>query len=519
MVWWRDGFRFDLRITPSGFLIALIYALACWATRQLSLDQFYLPAGVRVAALLLCPPRLWPYLFLGEWAYFAQMRYPLIEKYGWVWAVVASATLMPAVALIIELHRRWIGTKADVVIVSIAALAALTVTALNASLSQLLWSTPPSIPFWTRFIRYSIGDFVGILSIAPLALLWIRRQTDPRWFLKSTLVTCLCIAALLGAGLAERHSSSEFPASQASLYLIMTAPVVALTCIHGWRGAALGVPLLNLIIGATASSVDRFSFDPGTFTAQQIMAVAGVSLLVLGYRISHLHQQYGSHDSIQRDTVIQIRSSHIASEMELRGRVLRMRRMGESIDHSMSEIAHWLRRKHHNALADDVLRISVANSRQFRTQTSMMFPTSLEHVGLYVALYVGGVSEAWCDSGRVVEPTLLGDPCQLSIGLQLAAYRSLTETVSLLIENEEGRVKVRTRSGRVGLRRGILMSIGLTAPSRPPSTSTMRLAMDHLAGRALGYNGVVQCRRNRNRILLVDDISSTHATGATWRHM
>ncbi len=46
----------------------------------MSLDQFYLPAGVRVAAVLLFPPRWWPYLLLGEYAYFAKMRVPMIEN-------------------------------------------------------------------------------------------------------------------------------------------------------------------------------------------------------------------------------------------------------------------------------------------------------------------------------------------------------------------------------------------------------------------------------------------------------
>ncbi|PZP76106.1 MAG: hypothetical protein DI592_19225, partial [Stenotrophomonas maltophilia] len=83
--WWNEGLQLKLRIRPAGLVLALLYAIACWASRQLSLDQFYLPAGVRVAAVLLFPPRWWPYLLLGEYAYFAQMRVPMIEKYGPAW--------------------------------------------------------------------------------------------------------------------------------------------------------------------------------------------------------------------------------------------------------------------------------------------------------------------------------------------------------------------------------------------------------------------------------------------------
>lgn len=104
--WWKEGLLLKVRIRPAGLMLALLYAVAYWATRQLSLDQFYLPAGIRVAAVLLCPPRLWPYLLLGEYAYFAQSRVPMIEKYGLTWVIVASAFLMPAVMLIVKLQRR-----------------------------------------------------------------------------------------------------------------------------------------------------------------------------------------------------------------------------------------------------------------------------------------------------------------------------------------------------------------------------------------------------------------------------
>ena len=53
MQWWKEGLPVNIRIRPQGLVLMLIYAVACVATRKLSVDQFYLPAGVRVAALLL----------------------------------------------------------------------------------------------------------------------------------------------------------------------------------------------------------------------------------------------------------------------------------------------------------------------------------------------------------------------------------------------------------------------------------------------------------------------------------
>ena len=49
MQWWKDGLLVRIRVSPEGLALALVYAVACWGARKLSLDQFFLPAGVRVA--------------------------------------------------------------------------------------------------------------------------------------------------------------------------------------------------------------------------------------------------------------------------------------------------------------------------------------------------------------------------------------------------------------------------------------------------------------------------------------
>ncbi len=153
--WWKEGLLLKVRIRPAGLMLALLYAVAYWATRQLSLDQFYLPAGIRVAAVLLCPPRLWPYLLLGEYAYFAQSRVPMIEKYGLTWVIVASAFLMPAVMLIVKLQRRLMAESQTIGLLLIAAASSVVVTLLNLSFSHLLWPTPPSTPFLTNAARFT----------------------------------------------------------------------------------------------------------------------------------------------------------------------------------------------------------------------------------------------------------------------------------------------------------------------------------------------------------------------------
>ena len=516
MDWWKNGIQLNLRIQPAGLALAALYALACWAARQVSLDQFYLPAGIRVAAVLLCPPRLWPYLLLGEYAYFAQMRYPMLEKYGLTWAIVASAGLMPAVMLIARLHRRMMDASSHVWLISLAASCAIVVSLVNRSLSQLLWPTPPATDFFTSVARYTVGDFIGILTIAPLALLWMRRRAEPDWAPGLSAATLMALSVMVALGLSAALIPLESAGARTSAQLLMALPAITLTCLHGWRGAAIGVPALNLIIGLTTPGPYPSSFDPTTFATQQLMAITGAALLVLGSRITHYYHQYRIRDFDGKNAIRLARTSHIASEMDLRERAIHLRKLGDGMDMSLGEVVNWLKLQGHHAIASSLLHTSAVHSRQFREQASMVYPTALEQVGLYVALQAGGVREAWELTNRVVRPQLAGDPCQLSVGLQLATYRALTEAVSLLLKQESGQIRVRARCGRAGQQRGILVVVALLDVNRSLSEATSALATERLAGRTLAYGGAVQCQRNRIRMALME--APTSGTGAPSPH-
>ncbi|PTT64163.1 MASE1 domain-containing protein [Stenotrophomonas sp. HMWF003] len=507
--WWRNGLQLNLRIRPAGFVVAVVYAFACWGARQISLDQFYLPAGVRVAALLLCPPRLWPYLILGEYAYFAQIRYPMIDKYGLAWVVIASACMMPAVAVVVRLHRRIMAAPTEAWLLSVAATAALVATVLKLGLSHLLWPVPPSLPILTSAARFALGDYIGILTLAPLALLWTKRGVPYDWLAWRAPPTVIALSSLLVLGVLARLAAGD-DMTRTSLQLMLALPVVALTCMHGWRGAAVGVPVLNLLISATTPSTGLpGSFDAPTFATQQVVALAGTALLALGAQISHYFHQYARRDLDGQRAVTLSRTAHIASEMDLRERALGLRRIADGLDVSIQETVELLKRHGHHEPAERLLRASAAHSRQFREQTSMVYPTALEQVGLYLALQVSGAREAWDATDRVSRPRLGGDPCRLSVGLQLATYRTLTDAVSILLKNEYGQIQVRARCGQFRQHRGILVTVGLLDLNRSLSSATMALVTERLTARALAYGGTVRCHRNRIRMLLVEAPTST----------
>ncbi|WP_421570397.1 MASE1 domain-containing protein [Stenotrophomonas sp. PD6] len=525
--WWKNGIQLKLRVRiyPDGLLIAVLYALAFWAARQVSVDQFHIGAGIRVAALLLCPPRLWPYLLIGEYAYFTHLRYPMIETHGLAWFVLGSAFLMPAVMLVISLHRKAMERTTDVWILSVAAAAAMVVTLLNVGMSQLLWPIPPSVPLPSRAARYLLGDFIGILTAVPFALLWMRRNTGTHWIASHRLPTVACLTAMLIPGILATQLPPEYVTAKTALHLSMTLPAILLTRLHGWWGAAVSLPVLSASIGFSITSTGLpASFDPDMYSTQQFFVVIEISLLALGSTISHYYHRYKQRDFDEEQSANLAKTSQMAGETDLRQRALDINRIGDGIDTYLSETADWLKRKGHHEIASNLIRTSSLYSRKFREQASMVYPTALEHVGLYLALQVGGISEAWSTTDRMAQPRLIGDPCRLTVALQLAAYRALTEAVALLLQQESGQIRVSSRCGRVGNREAILVVVALLDRQQVLSETTCALAIRRLTGRTLAYDGTVQCRRNRIRMVLMDatdaqrlveDTSGLHATLST----
>lgn len=285
------------------------------------------------------------------------------------------------------------------------------------------------------------------------------------------------------------------------LQISMALPAIALTCMHGWRGAAIAVPILNLLMGVTSPP---WTFDQSVFVTQQILAIAGTAMLCMGSSITYYYHQYRAGSRRERLAIAHAKTAHVSAEMELRKRVISMKKVGEGIDHSLSEIAHWLREKGHHGLAEDLMRIAVANSRAFREETSMVYPTALEHVGLYLTLQISGIASEWKRTERVLAPRLTGDPCKLTVGLQLAAYRLLTEAVSLLLSGEKGKIMVKARCGRISGYHGILILASAADGTDQLSQVTAVRLMARLTGRTLAYRGSVSCRNGKVRIALME---------------
>lgn len=510
----RDGVFSGSAGFPAGLILAVVYALADTAARHLSLDQFFLPAALRVSALLVTPARLWPYLLLGEYAYFAHLRIPLLDQHGLQWVVLASALPMPVAMLVVYLHRRRSVTETTVGpwLLSLSASAAIAVTAVSVGVSCLLRLDAAPGATLEAAQRFAFGHFAAIITLAPLALLLHQQYVPGQRRRRPGPVFPAGVAAMLALGLCMQLTAPASHGARAGLMLLAALPAIALTFKHGWRGAAIALPFLNLPLhAATPSTGLPASFDPGTFLTQQNMMVMSVALLALGSSISY-HQQHARARLLRERTAQRLaRSSHESRERELRERASDLRQLGEDMDSSLDELAVWLHSRGHHAIASSLQHVTWVHSRQFRAQASQVYPSALEQVGLYAALQASGVRDAWRETCRVGPLRLAGNPCLLSVELQLASYRSLVEAVALLLERESGQICVHARCGHLHGLRGIVFTIALLDRDRPLASVTCAQASERLAGRVLAYGGSVQCRHHRLRLALHETATPARA--------
>jgi hypothetical protein len=432
------------------------------------------------------------------------MRLPLVGTFGLDWVLLASAYQFPIVAVIVYLQRTATEGESGAWLLTTAAGAALAIGVGNLALMHAFWKSPPQGDFAIIASQFVLGHYVAILTVAPLAMLWKRRK-EVDWSSWREPPAACAATLLLALGVTSALVPQDSYADKATVLLLMAAPIIALTCIQGWWGAAISIPVMYAFVRiSTPVTGLPGSFDLDSFKVQLVAALSGTALLALGSTITGYYHRYLHQASAGRQAISNARASHIAGERELRNRVLTLRRIGDGLDASLSDIIDWLRCRGYHDVASSLLNVATVHSREFREQTTMVYPASMEHVGLYLAIQAGGIGDAWNQRDRLVEPSLTGDPCRLSLDLQLTAYRALTEAVSLLLEHERGQVKIRARCGRLGSTRGIVVTIGAVDVHQGISRSTSTMAIGRLSGRAQAYGGLVQCRGNRIRMYFAE---------------
>lgn len=494
-----------------GAAVPIIYALSYLLTWRLSTDQWYLPAGIRVASLLFIPTRFWPYLFIGEFGALLYLRLPMVEKYGLPWVLIVAALYMPIVSGLIHALQRRLGRVADREYLLPAVAAAVTVfgAGLGTAFNTVLMHPKKFELVPHNVLKAAVGDYLGMLMISLAALLVVRRVG--RGILPGRLWRDALPAFSVVAGLTylARMVGSGPDEIRQGLLLLMLAPPVALTLMHGWRGAALGVIMVNIGIAAAMPKTNHAgAFDAQAFVAQEALAVAGTALFLLGSIISKHYRKARDTARAEREAFNLARNSFAQHERGLRERALQAVRMKDELARAKHDLVVWLRAHGHHAAAMDVLASSLSQSQKFNSHADALYPIGIEASGLYNVIDSAALSELW-GHGVEVSCRLRGNPGRLSVALQLAAYRSICDAVAILSDCVPDEIFVKARSTVGRKQRGIVISV--VHKQQPQiGTEAAALAKLDLRSRVQAFGGTIRIKStNRISILLCEPTWST----------
>lgn len=480
-----------------GLLLSALYCATFITLWRLSLDQWYLPAGLRIAALLVLPLRRWPYVFLGDAAAVLLLRWPKVDNYSPEWAILPAMLLPPLLAvaplMIRKLLNPWHATLRWLPLALAAA--ALWMGVWMLTFDQLL-AGPKGAATLEKFLKFSTGYYLGMLMLVPAVLLWVRRDesahTPPHLLRDSAIATGLVLALFV----AVTVSVAMEPALKQFLLMLMIAPAVGLTVQHGWRGAAAGIVLVNIAIALAAPSVNfAGAHDQTTFIVQQALAVAATVLLFVGSIIS-AHFEHARRLGVAEDHALQIaRASFMSTDRRLRDRVMVLAQIQARIEDSKNNLIQRLKAHGRYAAAMEVMRDAALHDELFEAHTSALYPISIDTLGLYDALQSPSFSAVWADQ-KPVRFCLRGQPKRLTVPLQVNAYRCACNAIALLSAGNPSRYRVRARAWKSGELCGIAVSVHCSGGAHGQRTQASTLAELEMEGRLKTHGGAMRRRRD-----------------------
>jgi MASE1 len=494
-----------------GLTLSAAYCAVFLLGWYYSLDQWFLPAGIRVAALLFLPYRYWPYVFAGDAGALLVLRGPKVDQYGEAWAYLSPFLLMPLIACLALAFNRRFKTARErwqwlpLIGISLALWSALSNMTLN-----IAFSGPGAFDSLAEYFRVALGQYLGILIVVPPLFVWARRSRT--WFPTDKLTRDAIISAsILGAmcfAIVLRH---DIEASLIqSLLLLMMLPAVGMTFLHGWRGAALGIVAVNLAIGMTLPRIGvAGAYDATAFVAQQALAAAASALLVLGTVISEHYEKARRSGVAEQEAIKLAQSSFFSTEQVLREQLLYLAQMQLGVDDERRDMTEWLKSRGHYEAAMDLNTRGVMHRRMFDVQSQALYPMRIEQDGLYAVVHSETFTDFWAGDAEVIY-AFKGQPRDLSVDLQLVAYRCICHAFALLSEcqPDEYRIKMRVWQGRQ--RRGIVLFI--TTPNAPPKTTQAGIAAAALLNaRVKAHGGIARRDPYRVRILLSEPIAAEYA--------
>lgn len=497
-----------LRVWGRQAAIAAAYAIAYVALRDVSVSHWNLPAGLRVACLLLLPGRYWPALIVGEWIPVGYHAWDCRDQFGWQWAALGAVPplllLAPVVAWARTQGRLLLGARQiNMAMLLGVVLACAVVSAADNALVLAAVKLPagtaaPAIDSQVLF-GYFLGNYLGAIAIVPTAIavaLAFPHGARPmpgasRWYIllaRDCLIGVLLPLMVL-VGLVFSSQGDGMQVFRIAMFL----PVAWLTSRYGWQGAAVGGTLASFAVTMTSSMVR----DPAVIQAQALIAFAVTTLLILGSRIAHQAQQAsaGQMDSLRG---FQLAQQGLYLEE------LRMRQAAEALEHLGQSI-----RENHNRLLDHLRHVLPANEEHMYSRhvalaqhemhrlANALHPRGWRERGVPATLREGPFAQAIHMAGATYRCDLSGRGLsQLAPDVHMTLYRLACEVlVYVLSRSPTQHVHLQLRGGYTGGRRWVVMRLvgepaARNAPPSEQDKESWKQAMTLLGASGLGMSTI-----------------------------
>uniref|UniRef100_UPI00035CEC4A MASE1 domain-containing protein n=2 Tax=Xanthomonas phaseoli TaxID=1985254 RepID=UPI00035CEC4A len=306
-----------------GALISVCYCFAFLSLWYCSIDQWYLPVGLRVVALLFRPYREWPFLLAGDAAAMLWLRVPLSHTQGYdpAWGYFSPFLHAPMVAFGIWAARRYCATliqRTSLLIpfaIAIAFCNSLWSIVLNASLDG------PSTAYTGQFlIRYWLGSYQGILSFLLPVLLWSPQRRGPA---RADLPRDLALSVVLILVLFYILAYTQDIWARKLLMAALIGPAIFLTRNHGWIGTALGTLLANFALAITLPKTYEIGYyNAALFDVQILHVIVSAILFSVGAKFTRPVRRFETIRRVRVDAQRAIQESYLSAERMLRNRVV-----------------------------------------------------------------------------------------------------------------------------------------------------------------------------------------------------
>ena len=466
-----------MRVQWDGWMghvaVALAYAASYMLLRSMSVSHWYLPAGLRVASLLLLPYRYWPALILGETIPVTYLGWSNQDNFGWLWASLMSIPPMLFSAPVIAwCRRRKTLLRADGQINMTLLLSAILASAVVACLVntgtfaviRMPHGQPAPAVTTQVVLRYFLGGNLGALSLVPVlvalrfwlpgittraAWLAVLRGSFVRDFVAGVLPPLLLLMWLASVGNAETMQVCR---------VAMFLPVAWMTLRHGWQGAAAAGMLASAAVQLTETVVR----DPSVIQAQALIAFAISTLLLLGSRLGPRAEADKRDTREVNDT---LRGFELAQqglyqeELRLRQTAEALERLGQSMRDGQKRMLDRLRPVLPANMEQVYSRHVAVTQHEMHRLADSLYPRTWRERGIPATFQEGPLLRAAALVGATYDCDLAGRELErLAPDVHMMLYRLACEVMVYVLAREPvKRVHLQLRGGQTHGRRWVVM--------------------------------------------------------------